>query len=395
MPTIVEEKVAQAIDILNEKGVDLWLTFVRETSTCADPVLPLIYGYGDLVWQTALLLTRSGERIAILGHYDADAVQRGGLYTTVIPYHESIKPHLLETLERLSPRTIALNYSLDDVQADGLTYGMYQMLMGYLRDTPFAQRVVSAQEIVGALCGRKTPSEVARIRAAIQTTFQIFQRTFDFMRAGMSEREIADFMHAQLDEFEVEAGWDYAGCPIVNAGPDSSIGHATPTDLRVQRGQIVHFDFGVEQDEYCSDIQRVVYFLAEGETRAPEPVQRGFETIVRAIQAAVAAMRPGVSGLEVDAAARAMVTGAGYPEYMYGTGHQMGRHAHDGGGMLGPLWERYGDLPRWLLEAGQVYTIEPGLMLPGYGYVGIEEDVLVTEGGAEFLGAPQTELILR
>jgi Xaa-Pro aminopeptidase len=106
-------------------------------------------------------------------------------------------------------------------------------------------------------------------------------------------------------------------------------------------------------------------------------------------------MQPGVLGKDVDAVARAIVTGAGYPEYKYGTGHHLGRLAHDGGGILGPLWERYGDAGNRPLEAGHVYTVEPGLMVAGYGYIGIEEDVLVTETGAEFLSTPQTELVLR
>jgi Xaa-Pro aminopeptidase len=237
--------------------------------------------------------------------------------------------------------------------------------------------------------------EVNRIRKAVETTIGIYQEVFDFIKPGMSEREIAAFMHAKIIERGLEPAWDWDHCPTVNAGPDSPVGHVGPTDIPIQPGQLLHFDFGVKVNDYCSDIQRVVYFLTQGEDTPPEQVQRGFDTIVHAIQAAVNVMEPGMAGVEVDNIARGIVTEAGYPEYKYATGHHLGREAHDGGGVLGPLWERYGDSPNRLLEVGQVYTVEPGLAVPGYGYIGIEEDVLVTKDGAEFLGPPQTKLILK
>jgi len=394
MPKLIQEKVQQAVDILCELNVPVWLTFVRETSAGGDPVLPLIYRH-TLTWQSALLITQTGESIAIVGRFEAETARQTGAYTEVIPYDQSIRDILIETLNRLSPAQIAINYSKNDVLADGLNYGLYQVLLDYLAGTPWADRFVSAEHIQSALRGRKTEVEVARLRHAIDTTRQIFNRTFGYASLGMTERQIADFMHVQMNAFHVQSAWDYEHCPIVNAGPESPMGHVLPSDLQIQPGHILHIDFGVRQDDYCSDIQRVAYFLADGETQPPEVVSKGFNTVVMAIQEAVSAMKPDMLGKQIDAIARRALTDAGYPEFMHALGHHLGRLAHDGAGVLGPEWERYGDTPNYPLEAGQVYTIEPSLFVPGYGIIGIEENVLVTETGAEFLSEPQLELIVK
>ncbi len=394
MPSLVQEKAHQAIEILKEKDIDLWLTFVRETSAVMDPVLPLIYGT-DLTWQSALILTKSGDSVAIVGRFEVETARRTGAYDEVVLYDESIQPELLKVLERLNPAKIAINFSVNDCICDGLTYGLYQILTGYLKDTPFLDRLISAESIIQALRGRKTPIEVERIHKAVATTDEIYAATFEYIKPGMTEKQIAAFMHDQLKQRGLEPAWDWEHCPTVNAGPDSPVGHVGPTDISIQPGQILHFDFGVQENDYCSDIQRVVYFLKEGETEAPDAVTDGFYTIVMAIDEAVSRMSPGRLGIDIDNIARGVVTKAGYPEYKYATGHQLGRAAHDGGGLLGPLWDRYGDTPNQPLEAGQVYTVEPGLAVPGFGYIGIEEDVLVTKAGTEFLGLPQTDIITR
>lgn len=394
MDSLIPEKVAQAVGILREKHIDAWLTFVRETSAGSDPVLPLIFGQ-PLTWQSALIITRSGDTFAIVGSFETELARSTGAYTTVIPYDQSIRSSLLHTLERIYPNKIAINYSRSDPHADGLTYGMYQLLIDYFADTPWEQRLISAEGIIASLRGRKTPSEIERIRRAIRTTEEIYARTIEAIEPGMTEKEIGAFMHSQLEECGVEAAWEKTQCPIVNAGPDSPAGHGPPTDIRLEPGHLLHIDFGVRQDSYCSDIQRLIYFRRPGETTAPEPLQRGFDVLVQAVQAAVKAMRPGVTGLEVDAAAREVITSAGYPEFAHATGHQLGRTVHDGAGILGPEWERYGETVHLPLEPGQVFTVEPSLPVPGFGHLGIEEDVLVTEDGVEFLSTPQTGLILR
>jgi len=392
--SLLQEKATQAIDILKETDIDLWLTFVRETSGVRDPALDFLIGPNDLTWQSALMFTKSGQRIAIVGRYEMDAVERLGIFETVLGYDEGIRSLLLETLQRLNPVEVAVNTSHNNVHADGLTHAMYQMLAGYLSDTPYVDRLVSAEPVINALRGRKTGTEVERIRKAIAITDEIYRKTFDHVRVGMTEKEVAAYMHTQIVETVVGFAWPRESNPAVNSGPESPVGHSGPTDIRVQPGHILHFDFGVKYEEYCSDIQRVAYILRDGETNPPSEVQRGFMTVRQAIEDARAAMRAGLQGVEIDNIARHVVTDAGYPEYKHALGHQLGRVAHDGGALLGPLWEKYGDAPKLRLEVGQVYTIEPSLTVPGYGVIGLEEDVVLTETGAEYLGAPQRELVL-
>lgn len=389
--TLIQEKLDQAVAILQEKGVDAWLTFVRETSQVHDPCLDLILGLG-LTWQSALIVGRGGERIAIVGFYDTDNVRNAGGWTEVIGYHQSLREPLLNALERLNPAQIAINTSESDPAADGLTHGMYQVLTGLLAGTPYADRLISAEAIIGALRGRKTPGEVARIRRAIATTEEIFAAITPRLRPGQTEIEIADMLRAELARRGLQPAWDTAFCPIVNAGPDSSPGHAAPAHHRTQRGHLLHMDFGVKQNGFVSDLQRMWYFLDEGESGPPDDVRRAWEACWAAMEAGRAALKPGVQGWEVDAAARAALVAAGYPEYQHALGHHMGRTAHDGATVLGPRWERYGRTPYGIIEPGYVMTIELGTAVPNRGYIGLEEDVLVTESGAEYLSTPQKEL---
>jgi len=388
---LVPEKLKQAVEILREKDIDLWLTFVRETSQVSDPVLNLTLGF-DLTWQSALMVSKSGECIAIVGHFDTDNVRRTGGYDTVLGYHQSIREPLLEVLGRLDPRFIAINYSENDPAADGLTHGMFGLLFRHLANTPFATRLISAEDVIGALRGRKAKGELDRIRHAIKTTEQIFAELSARLTPGQSERQLADWVHQRAKEMNVGFAWEPEYCPTFSAGPDSPFGHAMPGDWETRAGQTLQIDFGVKQDGYVADLQRTWYFLDSGETKPPDEVQRAFDAVRAAIQAGKAALKPKAIGWEVDAAARNTITQWGYPEYQHALGHQVGCSAHDGSTILGPRWERYQQTPLGVVEEGNVFTLELGVYVPGRGYIGLEEDVLVTAAGCEYLSTPQTEV---
>src|SRR5215207_11150918 len=109
--TLIQEKVAQAIEILKEQEADLWLTFVRETSGVRDPVLDFLIGANDLTWPSALILTRKGEKIAIIGNREKDALQRLDVFDEILGYDKAVGGLLRDTITRLNPDRMAVNTS--------------------------------------------------------------------------------------------------------------------------------------------------------------------------------------------------------------------------------------------------------------------------------------------
>jgi len=388
---ITREKLDQAVDILDEKDIDLWVTFVRETTQVYDPCLALLLGF-DLTWQSALMISRQGERIAIVGRFDADNVARVGGYTTIVAYDQSIRGALCEHVTRLNPREIALNFSRSDPAADGLTYGMFLVWHGLLGETAYVDRLVSAEDVIAALRGRKSPAEVACLRASVQEAEAIFRRVGSQIRPGLRERELAAVFQDAARDQGLALAWGADHCPAITAGPESAVGHAMPSDTVIQRGHLLQADFGVEREGFVSDLQRTWYVLDEGESEPPAVVLAAWAAAREALEAGRQALRAGVRGWEVDRAARDALTAAGYPEFMHAFGHHIGRTVHDGAGVLGPHWEKYGDSVERVVEVGNVFAIELGVSVPDYGYIGCEEDVLVTSEGAEFLCEPQTAL---
>ena len=267
--SLQHQKSEQIRAILHQTDIDCWLVWVRETSQMMDPVLPLIYS-GDLVWPSALLYTRSGERLAIVGNFDAGGVP-DGLFDRVIPYTEGISATLIEELTRIDPASIAVNESVDDVSADGLTAGMKALLLQILDGTPYADRLLSASPVIGRLRGRKTVEELSRIERAVQITEQIFS-------------EIHRFVHERMASHNVGDAWQADHNPAVDAGPDKAFGHLGPTDATTREGQLLHLDFGVRFEGYCSDLQRMFFFGPP--ERIPEQVTNAFDTVRSAIAAA-------------------------------------------------------------------------------------------------------------
>ena len=389
---MLQEKVDQTYAVLKEKGIDAWMIFARESHTMADPAMPMVVG-GHCTWMSAFIFTATGESIAIVGNLDQPAFDDLKHFTKVLSYKEGLGEMLRAEITRINPEKIALNFSQNDYMSDGLTYGMYLQLQKIFKDTPYADRFVTAETIIAAVRGRKSATEIARIKTACEITLDIYDKVGRYAKPGMTEKDIADFIISQLNQLGLESAWDIAHCPAVYTGPDTAGAHYGPTGRTIERGHIMNIDFGVKKDDYVSDLQRTWYFLKENETEAPAPVIKAFDTIRDSIQAAADALKPGKMGWEIDKIARDYIVAQGFDEYPHALGHQVGREAHDGAGTLAPRWERYGDVPFMKIEAGQVYTIEPRAFSPGFGTATMEEIVVVRDNGVEFLSKPQKDLI--
>lgn len=391
---MMRAKHRQAAALMAEHGIDTWLIqFARETGMRPDPLGYLVGG--SVTWPSAFLLNRDGSSAAIVGSGDAGTFEAMGVWGEVRAFRNGPREDLLDVLGRWDTKALGVTWSTSDDTADGITHGMYQLLVEMLAGTRWADRIVPAGELAGDVRGIKLPEEVEAIRRAVARTEEVLARMESRLALGMTEIQLQREVHGWIAEAGLRFSWDQEYCPMVNFGPPPFMGHAGPTDRELRAGDVVHVDIGLIVDGYASDLQRTWYWRRPGETTAPPDVRRTFEATLAALDAGVAAIRPGARGFEVDAASRSTVEEWDYAEPGFAFGHGCGQVAHDGGGLLGPEWERYGEAPRFTIKPGNVFAVEMDLEVPeGGGVIGLEEEVVVTPEGATYLSNPQRELKL-
>lgn len=387
MSEVNKQKLQQASEYLRDNNIDLWLIFASEGS---DPAVKLLTGL-KTVGRTAFLITKENKKYAVCSIIDAQESEESGLFDQVYKYQNNLPEVLKQLIEQLNPNKIAINYSVDDNLCDGLTMGRYRWLKKNL-GLEICKKFVSSEKILQKIRSIKTPKEIDTIREAIRITQEIYDVVFSKLKVGMTEYQAGEiFLEEMSRRGVVEAGSKELVMPIVMK---ERIAHRAPGNAVLQKGDFLIMDFGIDFQGYCSDIARTVYFLKDGETKAPKAIQEKFDAAHEAITRASQAIHPGVIGYEVDQVAREYLLSVGMPEITHATGHQLGQFEHDGGAMFAPRWERYGNAPYGMIEENMVLTLEPTILNDNDYSILCEEDILVTKTGAEFLSKRQDELIL-
>ena len=249
---------------------------------------------------------------------------------------------------------------------------------GRLRDViPDRISLEPAGGIVEALRAVKEPDEVERIAAAAALADEVYGMLREQGMVGRTEREVAFALETEMRRRGAEPSF----ASIVASSERGALPHAEPADVPIERGTLVTLDIGARLDGYCSDCTRT---WATGEL--PGDLAETYALVLRAQEAALAAVRPGPRGHEVDAVAREIIEAAGQGEHFgHGLGHGVGMEVHEA-----PRLARTGDAQ---LVAGNVVTVEPGVYLPGRGGVRIEDLVVVTEDGHRVLSGTTKQLM--
>lgn len=216
----------------------------------------------------------------------------------------------------------------------------------------------------------KDDTEIAAIKQACHIADDVFDYACGVIEPGMSERDVMLEIEWRIRRHH---GAEVSFPSIAVSGPRSAMPHGRPSERILTEGDLVTLDFGARCDGYCSDITRTVV-LGEPSTEQREV----YGIVLDAQQRAIAAAMPGVAAKDVDAVAREHIGSCGHAEHFgHGLGHSVGLDVHDGAGMS--------PTSKTVLAAGMVLTFEPGVYIPEWGGVRIEDDVLITDDGPRVL----------
>ncbi|PWN07884.1 M24 family metallopeptidase [Rhodohalobacter mucosus] len=400
-PEIRHERIETLLpEAMERAGTEAWAVLCRSNNNdplarhvgCENAVAPAVFLFqlqdGELF---SIVFTPPGE---------AEALRDIALHDSIAVVSRS-PGALVEAADYINRRVrgnLALNYSETNELADGLSYSQYTRFTDMLMQT-VKNRIVSSEELVYEWLSVKTPAEVEILRKAAELTSKWQYEVYDMVVPGeTTDRDVAGFLETKMAEAGVTDAWSPDQNPNVNSGPDR--GHAHPTDKVISPGDVIQIDFGIRvYDTWVSDIQRFAYVLAPGETEAPEEIQRYWSTARDGNRMVLEVMQPGITGIEADRVQRDWMDENGSMNVMWNTGHPVGYVAHDIGPSLGGAQQGRDPHPTAFreLRAGNVFAYDGFYMWEiegGTKTISVEEMVVITDNGAEYLTEPQNELIL-
>lgn len=217
----------------------------------------------------------------------------------------------------------------------------------------------------------KSEQDIKDLKKAVSITKKVMKWASEQMKPGMTERELSRMVIFKLDEMGSET-LDYD--PIIAGGPNSSKPHAIPSSRKFKEGDTVMFDFAAVINGFTADLTRNYYI---GKNKHPE-IEKIRKIVKKAQLAGIKAVKPGVTGAQIDKICRDIITEAGYGDkFGHGTGHGLGRDVHE--------LPNVGPSSNIKFKPGHVITVEPGIYIPGLGGIRIEDDILVTKDGHKVL----------
>jgi len=314
-----------------------------------------------------LLVTPAGQLLLTDSRYTTQLSEECPGLDLVSRTHKTPMLDLLEkTIKKAKIRKLA-------IEAASMTVSLRDRIAEKLPKVELAP----TNGLVEELRQIKDKEEVARIREAVS----LAQRAFAVIRASLqgdqTEKEVADALEYQIRLFGGKCG---SFPSIIAVGPRAALPHANPSQRRIGESDFVLIDWGATSGGYMSDLTRV---LVTG--KISPKLERIYGVVKKAQLAAIAAVKPGAKMCNVDARARKVIEKAGFGRYFgHGLGHGIGLQIHEAPRLSGTE-----DKP---LKAGMVITIEPGIYLPGWGGVRLEDDVLVTRSGHEVLSSVTKDL---
>jgi Xaa-Pro aminopeptidase len=310
----------------------------------------------------ALIITDTALILATDSRYELQAKRESPQYE-IVTYKDGLAKALPPILKRLGLK----NLGFESVR---MSYKQHNEILKELSKAVLDVKLVPIENLVEDLRIIKANSEIDAIKAALAIAESVFSDCLPLIQPGVTEKELAWTMEKRLRE----TGADSLSFPtIVAAGTNSALPHAIPGSRKIKTGEPVLFDWGVKYNGYCSDISRTVVIGKPDST-----FKKVFQTVLDAQRLAIDAVKPGISSKRVDEIARNYINAKGFKgKFGHGLGHGTGLAIHES-----PRLSPIKDIP---LKPGMVSTIEPGIYLPDWGGVRLENMIVVRDESAEVL----------